>query len=69
MITDGKCNGIFTMSEAGDEKTIRVISFSGKKSEWPIWEEKFLAAPTLHSRRRPSLTYVRFYLAIVNDVK
>ena len=31
------------MSEAGDEKTIRVISFSGKKSEWPIWEEKFLA--------------------------
>ena len=31
------------MSETGDEKTIRVISFSGKKSEWPIWEEKFLA--------------------------
>ena len=31
------------MSETGDEKTIRVISFSGKKSDWPIWEEKFLA--------------------------
>ena len=31
------------MSETGDKKTIRVISFSGKKSEWPIWEEKFLA--------------------------
>ena len=31
------------MEETNDEKTIRVITFSGKKTEWPIWEEKFLA--------------------------
>lgn len=26
-----------------EDKSIRVIVFSGKKVDWPIWEEKFLA--------------------------
>jgi len=30
------------MSEV-DDKAIRVIVFSGKASEWPVWEAKFLA--------------------------
>ena len=28
---------------SGEEKAIRVISFSGQKKDWPVWEEKFLA--------------------------
>ena len=28
---------------ADAEKSIRVITFSGKKVDWPIWMEKFLA--------------------------
>ena len=31
-----------------DERSIRVISFSGKKTDWDMWEEKFLA----RARRR-----------------
>ena len=26
-----------------DERTIKVIEFSGKKSDWFVWESKFLA--------------------------
>jgi len=26
-----------------EEKSIRVLSFSGKKDDWDFWEEKFLA--------------------------
>ena len=36
------------MSDVQDEKTIRVIAFNGKKVEWPVWKEKFLA----RSRRK-----------------
>ena len=28
---------------SGEEKAIQVISFSGQKKDWPVWEEKFLA--------------------------
>jgi len=31
-----------------DDKAIRVMNFNGKQSDWPIWEEKFLA----RARRR-----------------
>ena len=31
-----------------DDKLIQVIAFDGKLSEWPIWEEKFMA----RARRR-----------------
>ena len=30
------------MSEVREE-TIKVVTFDGKKSSWPAWEEKFLA--------------------------
>ena len=33
------------MSETADEKAIRIISFSGKKVDWPVWKEKFLVRP------------------------
>ena len=31
------------MDTGGEEKAIRVISFSGQKKDWAMWEEKFLA--------------------------
>ena len=31
------------MSESIMETSIKIITFSGKKSDWPIWEERFLA--------------------------
>ena len=31
------------MVEAYEDKPIRVISFSGKQSDWAVWETKFLA--------------------------
>jgi hypothetical protein len=32
------------MAEIGiEDKAIRVIAFSGKSSEWSVWETKFLA--------------------------
>ncbi len=30
-----------TMSSG--ETSIKVVTFSGKKKDWPMWEEKFLA--------------------------
>jgi hypothetical protein len=31
-----------TMSSG--ETSIKVVTFSGKKKDWPMWEEKFLVA-------------------------
>ena len=31
------------MSKMSEEKSIRVISFSGKRSDWRVWSRKFLA--------------------------
>ena len=31
------------MSEESTDKTITKFTFSGKKVDWPIWSEKFLA--------------------------
>ena len=32
-----------TMSDKKGTTTIRVIQFSGKQADWPVWKEKFLA--------------------------